>query len=62
MTENLDHDHGSHNHAICQKLKAENEIFLVTTRERFTKTLTAYKLPDDIHIQILEIIELFYDC
>ena len=58
MTENLDHDHGSHNHAICQKLKAENEIFLVTTRERFTKTLTAYKLPDDIHIQILEIIEL----
>jgi hypothetical protein len=46
------------NHTICQKLKAENEIFLTTSRERFTKTVNMYKLPEEIKEQLLDIIEM----
>jgi hypothetical protein len=46
------------NHSICQKLKAENEIFLPTSRERFTKTVNMYKLPEEIKEQLLDIIEM----
>jgi len=46
------------NHSICQKLKAENEIFLPTSRERFTKTVHMYKLPEEIKEQLLDIIEM----
>jgi hypothetical protein len=46
------------NHSVCQKLKAENEIFLTTSRERFTKTVSLYKLPEDVKDQLLAIIEM----
>lgn len=46
------------NHTICQKLKAENEIFLTTSRERFTKIIASYKLPEEIKEQLFDIIEI----
>lgn len=54
-------DH-NHNHGLCQKYKAENEIFLETTRERFIKTVNSWKLESssesNLRSEIIEIIEL----
>lgn len=46
------------NHSVCQKLKAENECFLESTRHRFAQILKNWKLPEETKIQIITILEL----
>jgi hypothetical protein len=49
----------SHDHAICQKLKAENECFVQSCRSRFwNNSLKHWKLSTALQTQIVEIIEL----
>jgi hypothetical protein len=51
------------NHTVCQKLKAENECFHTTYRNRFQKTLKSWGITDhkdslNLYTSIIEILEL----
>jgi hypothetical protein len=46
------------NHSVCQKMKAENECFKASVKQRFGSILRQWKIDNDLKHKIIEIIEL----